>query len=97
MSQSTDVRVERNDEAMRYEAWQGEELAGVLTFQRTEDGLDLQHTVVEQAFRGQGIGEQLAIAALSTARERGERVIPTCPFLSDYIKEHPEHADVVAA
>lgn len=96
MSDGTDLRVVRNDEAMRYEAFQGDELAGVLTFERTESGLDLQHTVVEEAFRGKGVGERLAVTALESARDRGERVIPSCPYLSRYISEHPEHADLVA-
>ena len=97
MSEGTDIRVVRNDEAMRYEAYQGEELAGVLNFERTDGGLDLQHTVVEPAFRGKGVGEHLAVTALESARDRGERVIPSCTYVAGYIREHPEHADLVAA
>lgn len=97
MSESSDVRVVRNDEAMRYEAWKGQELAGVLTFTRTGDGLDLQHTVVEREFRGQGVGERLAEQAMESARDRGETIMPTCPFLADYVEQHPEYADLVAA
>ena len=97
MSDGSDVRVVRNDQEQRYEAYLGDELAGVLKFVPTDVGLDLQHTVVERDHRGQGIGEQLAVAALSAARESGEHIIPSCPYLSDYIERHPEHADLVAA
>lgn len=92
-----DLRVVRNDAASRYEAHLDGEVVGVLTFVRTPEAVDLEHTVVEREHRGQGIGERLAEAALDDARESGGQVIPTCPFVADYIRDHPEHEDLVAA
>jgi predicted GNAT family acetyltransferase len=50
---------------------------------------------VPEAHEGQGIGSALIRFALSSARERGLRVIPICPFFAAYIKRHPEEQDLL--
>jgi hypothetical protein len=35
--------------------------------------------------------------ALDDARRRGWRIVPQCPFVAEFIAEHPEYADLVAA
>ena len=97
MSGKQRLRVVRNEAESRFEAYLDDDLAAVLTYVSTPEGLDLQHTVVERAHRGKGIGEEFAEAVFDELRETGERVIPTCPFLSRYIAEHPEHQALVAA
>ena len=91
------LRVVRNETSSRFEAYLDGELAAVLTYVATDRGLDLQHTVVEQEHRGQGLGKEFAEAVLGELGQTGERVIPTCPFLSRYIEEHPEHQGLVVA
>jgi len=59
--------------------------------------LDMQHTVVPAAARGRGIGESLVVAALDHARQAGLKVVPSCPFVRDWIAEHPESKDLLAA
>ena len=41
-----------------------------------------------------GVGNELARAALEFARESKIRVIPTCPFVRSYIRRHPQYADL---
>jgi predicted GNAT family acetyltransferase len=68
-----------------------------LTYEEDGDGtLDLQHTVVPEAARGRGVGESLVRAALSHARERGVRIVPSCPFVAAYLTEHPDERELVA-
>ena len=54
------------------------------------DVLDLQHTEVPPAGRGQGVGDALVRAALAYARERGARVMATCPYVQSWLRRHPE-------
>ncbi len=56
----------------------------------TEDVLDLQHTEVPRSGRGQGIGDALVRAALDYARERGMRVMGTCPYVQAWLRKHPD-------
>jgi uncharacterized protein len=55
-----------------------------------EDVLDLQHTEVPPAGRGRGIGDALVRAALHYARERGARVMATCPYVQAWLRRHPD-------
>lgn len=59
--------------------------------------LVLDHTVVEDAFEGQGISSQLARGAMDHARERGLRIVPQCSFIRGYMAQHPETHDLLAA
>ena len=53
------------------------------------------HTVVPEGHGGQGLGTALIKAGLASARERGLKVIPICPFFRAYMKRHPEDRDLV--
>ncbi len=89
-----EVRVERNDEARRYEARLDGSLAGTLTFRSVAGHLTLVHTEVDPAFEGRGVGGALAASALDDARARGLGVRPLCPFVARYIERHPAYADL---
>lgn len=53
------------------------------------------HTGVPHAHEGKGLGTLLIKAALASARERGLKVIPSCPFFAAYIRNHPEEQDLL--
>jgi predicted GNAT family acetyltransferase len=57
--------------------------------------LDLEHTVVPGEARGRGVGDSLVRAALGYAREHGLQVIPSCPFVRQWLADHPEERDVL--
>jgi predicted GNAT family acetyltransferase len=56
----------------------------------SEDVLDLQHTEIPPSAKGQGVGDALVRAALAFARERGMRVMATCPYVQTWLRRHPE-------
>ncbi len=58
--------------------------------------LDLTHTLVPRPDRGKGAGRALVRAALEHARDRGKRIVPTCPYVGAWIERHPEFRDLVA-
>jgi predicted GNAT family acetyltransferase len=57
--------------------------------------LELYSTYVPPPDRGRGVGGHLVEAALKYAREREMRVIPTCWYVAQWVREHPEHADLL--
>jgi uncharacterized protein len=90
------LAIRHEPEARRFAA----DVAGktaYLTY-RERDGriLDLDHTFVPPEHRGGGIASQLTVRALEYARERGCRVVPSCPFVAKYIERHPEYRDLRA-
>ena len=69
--------------------------AGLAAFEDRGDVLVFTHTEVDDAFEGQGIGGQLARAALDDVRARGLHVVPLCPFIKAWIEKHPDYQDLV--
>jgi predicted GNAT family acetyltransferase len=57
--------------------------------------LDFRHTFTPPALRGHGIASRLTEFALRHARENGLKIVPTCPFVADYIARHPEHQSLL--
>jgi predicted GNAT family acetyltransferase len=92
-----DVQVVDNPELQRFEARVDGTVAGVIVYrERPGNGLVLLHTEVDDAVEGKGVGSRLAAGALDDVRRRGLTVVPLCPFVSAYLKRHPEYADLVA-
>jgi predicted GNAT family acetyltransferase len=83
------------EDAQRYEARDGDVLAGILVYVVKPGRIALVHTEVAPTHRGQGIGELLARFALDDARRRGLRVIASCPYVRAYVEGHPETHDIV--
>lgn len=96
MPESPDVSVVDADERSRFEVIVDGELAGVCEYVLRGDLLNLVHTEVYDGYEGRGLAGRLARTALESARERGLRVRPTCPYIASYLEKHPEYGDLVA-
>jgi predicted GNAT family acetyltransferase len=86
--------INNNEAANRFET----QIAGqtaFLTYRRSGDSITFLHTEVPEPFEGQGIGSELARAALDHARSAHLHVISRCPFVSHYIKRNPEYTDLL--
>lgn len=57
--------------------------------------LQLLHTEVPDAVRGEGLASALAESALEWAREHAVKVDVICPNVAGYLKKHPEYSDLV--
>ena len=79
----------------RYEAHLDGELAGVLEYRLKRGRIALIHTEVLPVHEGRGVGSALVRFALDDARRRELRVIPTCPYVQEYLTRHPEDDIVV--
>ena len=78
-----------------YEARVDGRRAGIAAYQLQDGVITFTHTVVEDAYEGQGIGGALARTALDDARDRGLAVVPRCPFVASWIDRHPDYAPLV--
>jgi predicted GNAT family acetyltransferase len=79
----------------RWEARVDGDLAGAAAYELADGVVTFTHTVVADAFEGQGVGSALARTALDDARARGLAVVPRCPFIAGWIEHHPDYADLV--
>lgn len=67
-----------------------------IDYRRSGRTVEMTHAEVPVELRGGGIGSEMARGALLLVRERGERVIPLCPFVAAYMRRHPEFDDLLA-
>jgi uncharacterized protein len=95
MATSVELTVADNADKKRYEARYGSEVVGFLTYHERPGRMTLIHTEVDAEFEGEGVGSRLVSGALDDIRRRGLTVVPICPFVSAYIRRHPEYADLV--
>ena len=69
----------------------------IAAYQLEGDTIVFTHTLVPKKLEGRGIASRLIRAALDSARDRGLKVIPQCPFVKAYIERHPEYQALVKA
>ncbi len=85
-----------DDSAGRYEIREGDAVRGHIDYRADGNTLDMHHTEVDPSQQGRGIGSRLAAGALDDVRSRGMKVVPSCPFIADYIERHPDYTDLIA-
>jgi uncharacterized protein len=92
------VTIEVTDapEAKRFEARVDGKLAGFIQYEMRPDVVVLVHTEVLEEFEGKGVGSVLVRRVLDDIRARDGKIIPTCPFVAEYIRRHPDYLNVVA-
>lgn len=90
----TQPDVTHNEAAHQFE-WTQDGDTAVLTYRRTDSTITFLHTGVPERLEGRGIASRLAVAALTFARDQRLQVVPLCPFVSDYIRRHPEYLPLV--
>lgn len=86
--------IRRNDEGGRYEISVDGEIAGYSEFRAQPGAIVITHTQTLRAYAGQGVGTALVEFMLADARERGERVVPKCPFVVHYLETHHDFDDI---
>jgi hypothetical protein len=89
------LKVIRDEEKNRYEAWSGDTLAGIAAYRERGDRTVFTHTEVEAEFEGKGIAKALAAEALDDVVRRGRVIVPLCPFIADYLRKHDQYEEHV--
>ena len=90
--ETPDFTVTDNKEQHRYELkFSGKEAPAILVYREHGDTITLIHTEVPPELEGHGLGGKIAKFALDDARTRGLQVVASCPFVSAYIRRHPDY------
>ncbi|MEO6114947.1 MAG: GNAT family N-acetyltransferase [Pseudolysinimonas sp.] len=69
---------------------------GQTVYDRPEPGLiEFLHTEIDSSLQERGLGSALAAGALDDVRANSnDRVAAICPFVSGFMRKHPEYADL---
>ena len=70
--------------------------AGTMTYSiPPSDYIIIDHTEVDPAFNGKGVGKQLLFKIVEMAREKKIKILPLCPFANAMFKKLTEIQDVL--
>ena len=91
-----DIAVSDAPERHRYELTVDGQVAGISVYRLNDGVMTFEHTEVDVAFEGRGLGSRLVRSALDDVRARGLRIRVECPFIRTYLRRHAEYADLRA-
>jgi predicted GNAT family acetyltransferase len=87
-------RIINNEKENRFELHVGDDI-GVTNYAKRGDTIVFTHTEIPPQLEGQGLGKELASAALNYARSEGLNVVPRCRFIAAFIQRYKEYQDLV--
>ena len=94
MNADRDISVQHNIGENRFETTIEGHTAFV-HYVRRGDTIWYTHTEVPQPLAGRGVGSALAKYVLDYAMTNSLKVVPSCPFIAQYIETHPEYAPLL--
>ncbi len=89
-----DFQVTDNKDQQQYEVTEDGQLA-ILKYRVQDDLTWLMHTEVPESLEGKGIASSLAKFAMEHAKATHSKVKVLCPFVSVFLKRHPEYNEFV--
>jgi predicted GNAT family acetyltransferase len=70
--------------------------AGRMTYTDAGGGkIMIDHTEVDPALQGRGVGRQMVMASVAFAREKGLKIVPLCSFAHGIFVRDPSIRDVL--
>ena len=72
------------------------QIAGEMTYSRAgEHHIIIDHTEVDPAFKGKGVGKQLLYKLVEMARAKDIKITPLCPFANAMFQKLTDIQDVL--
>ncbi|MDO5028433.1 MAG: GNAT family N-acetyltransferase [Bacillota bacterium] len=91
------IKIQYEEEKNRSAAYDGQKEIGECTYRISANGKIwiVDHTFVEDSYRGQQIAQRLFAELVERAREKDVKIYPLCPFAVREMERKPEYADVL--
>lgn len=84
-----------NTDKSRFEV-EIEDKMAIMDYKKKDSKLYILHTEVPKEFEGKGIASAMVKKVLNLIKEKDMKLVSLCPFVSGYIKRHPEYKSLVA-
>ncbi|MCE1169112.1 MAG: N-acetyltransferase [Sphingobacteriia bacterium] len=85
-----------NEDLHRFELYVDNEVAFIDYIMTADKIYILTHTEVPKALRGRDIGKTLVRKTLDQIKMSGFRLVPLCPFIAGFVKDHSCYKDIVS-
>lgn len=79
----------------RYEISLDGEPAGFTVYLDRDGQRIFYHTEIDERFGGKGLAGALVAYALGDARDAGWRIVPVCPYVARWVKNHHDVDDAL--
>ncbi len=91
-----ELSVVDNTAAHRFELYADDQLAASIHYREDEPNVfAFLHTETLPQFAGQGMATALVYQMLERLQRAGAQILPYCPFVNAYLREHPERVALV--
>ena len=91
------IDVQHDAERSRYLLFVDSRLAGAADYRITGGAVVFFHTEIPPSMRRRGLAAELVGAALDDVRRSGRSVIARCWYVAQFVRQHPQYADLIAA
>lgn len=90
MTDMNETAIKNNTHRHRFELVTDGKLS-IVEYQKVDDEtLALTHTEVDPSLEGHGVGSALVEGVLTYIEQHDQKIVPLCPFVSVYLKRHPD-------
>lgn len=91
-----EIKQNNGEKHGNFEAFIDGRHAGLMTYTWAgEERFIIDHTEVEEAYNGKGVGKEMVLAAVDFARKEGKKIIALCPFAKATFQKNEELQDVL--
>jgi len=90
-----EVNIIDNKEKKRFE-FKIEDNLSFVEYIVAQDKIYLTHTEVPKELEGKGIASEMIKQIFKKIKEENLKLIPLCPFVAGYIKNHPKYKELLA-
>lgn len=91
-----EIEIKEHDTKGFAVARENDKTAGMMTYSIAGTGLIIiDHTQVEPAYHGKGVGKQMLYKIVEMARDKNIKIVPLCPFAASMFKKLDEIKDVL--
>jgi len=73
----------------------GHTMAKMYYYQPVPDRIVIQHTEVDHAQKGKGVGRKLFYYVVEFAKQHHLKIVPKCAFVHKMFEKHPELKDML--
>lgn len=88
------VKIVYEPENARAAAYDGDKNIGESTYSKAKDFWIIDHTFVDEDYRGGQIASKLVAEVVDQARKNKVKIIPLCPFAKKEFESNEAYADI---
>ncbi len=92
---AAELIISNNEKNLHFETVLSNGDSAFIEYRWHQGDLALMHTFVPEGFEGKGIAGSLTKFVLEYARDKALKIIVYCPYISAYLKKHPEYQQLV--